>query len=34
MALNGETPAEKSGITKLQRNKWKGMIKKSIQHSE
>jgi len=22
MALNGKTPAEKSGVTKLQQNKW------------
>jgi len=30
MALNGKTPAEKSGIAKLEQNKWLSLIKKSI----
>lgn len=29
MALDGKTPAEKSGITRLQQNKWLNPIKKS-----
>ena len=32
MALNGKTPAEESGITKPQQNKWKSLINKSIQN--
>jgi transposase-like protein len=32
MALNGETPAQAAGINlKLERNRWKGMIKKSVE---
>jgi len=29
MALNGETPAEKSGISRLDQNRWLSLIKKS-----
>ena len=29
MTLNGKTPAEKSGITKLEQNKWLSLINKS-----
>jgi len=28
-ALNGKTPAEKAGISKLGQNKWKALIQKS-----
>lgn len=35
MALNGETPAQRAGIDlKLGRNRWMGMIKKSIEHQK
>ena len=34
MALNGKIPAEKSRITKLERNKWQSLIKRSTQKSQ
>jgi hypothetical protein len=30
MALDGKTPAEKSEIAKLEQNKWRDLIKKSL----
>ena len=30
MGLNGQTPAQKAGITELDRNRWLDLIKKSI----
>jgi putative transposase len=32
-ALNGKTPAEKAKISKLEQNKWRSLINKSIQNS-
>jgi transposase-like protein len=32
MALNGKTPAESAGISKLEKNKWRSLIKKSTQY--
>lgn len=32
MALDGKTPAEKSGIAKLQQNKWRSLIEESTRN--
>jgi transposase InsO family protein len=34
MALNGKTPAEKSGIAKLQQNKWQSLIERASKNSQ
>jgi len=33
MALDGKTPAEATGISRLEQNKWRSLIKKSVRIS-